>query len=332
MDMPFTEDNEKCAIETVALSRTYQARTGVFRSQSKEIIALDEVSLSVDRGELFGLVGPNGAGKTTMIKILTTLLLPTSGTAKILGRDVTKNESYVRKRIGFMFGGERGLYWRLSGKDNLRYFAELYGVEPTASKRLIPELLEFVGLADRGDEKVQGYSRGMMQRLHVARILISDPEVLFLDEPTMGMDPIGAKQMRHSIQGLKDLGKTILLTSHDMYEVEALCHRVAMINYGKIIAIDTPANLKSRVADLSVIELELFGPSSEIESRLHAIPNEKSLTHIQDNHLLLKVQTHAGVNELPGLVTALAGVRIGRITVRNPTLQDVYERLIGGIA
>jgi len=191
-------------IEASDLRRTYRTTTGTFRRRAKEIEAVRGVTFEVAEGELFGLLGPNGAGKTTTIKMLITLLLPTSGSAGVLGLDVVRDAHEVRRRIGYVFGGERGVYERLSGLDNLRYFAELYGVPPREQKRRIAELLELVGLAGREKERVEGYSRGMRQRLHIARGLLHDPEVLFLDEPTIGLDPVGAREVRETIAGLRD--------------------------------------------------------------------------------------------------------------------------------
>src|SRR5262245_25902530 len=177
-----------------------------------EIEAVRGVSFEIAEGELFGLLGPNGAGKTTTIKMLITLLIPTSGQARVLGLDVVKDAHEVRKRVGYVFGGDRGLYERLSALDNLRYFAELYGVPPKAQKRRIHELLELVGLAGREKERVEGYSRGMRQRLHIARGLLHDPHVLFLDEPTIGLDPIGARELRSLVATLvAEQRKTVLL-------------------------------------------------------------------------------------------------------------------------
>src|SRR5215468_3715563 len=191
------------AIEVDHLRRVYRTTTGVIRRKVKEVVAVEDISFDVRPGELFGLLGPNGAGKTTTVKMLTTLLIPTSGRASILGYDVVKQSAAIRTRIGFIFGGERGLYWRLSAMDNLRYFATLYQVEPEVAKKRIPYLLELVGLADRAQEKVEGYSRGMKQRLHIARTLIHDPDLLFLDEPTIGLDPVGARDLRQIVRNLQ---------------------------------------------------------------------------------------------------------------------------------
>src|SRR5438309_5475372 len=201
-------------IEAQDLHRTYKTHTGTIRRRVKEIEAVRGVSFAIEPGELFGLLGPNGAGKTTTIKMLITLLIPTAGTARVLGRDVVKDAREVRKRIGYVFGGERGVYERLSGYDNLRYFAELYGVPPRLQRRRIEELLELVGLRGREQERAEGYSRGMKQRLHVARGLLHDPEVVFLDEPTIGLDPVGARELRSTIAALVEAGKTILMTTH----------------------------------------------------------------------------------------------------------------------
>ena len=181
-------------VEAIDLHRTYRTSTGTIRRKWMDVEAVRGVSFAIEKGELFGLLGPNGAGKTTTIKMLITLLIPTSGTAKVLGHDVVKDAREVRKRIGYVFGGERGVYERLSGYDNLRYFAELYGVPPGEQKQRIASLLDLVGLTGREQERTEGYSRGMKQRLHVARGLLHDPPVVFLDEPTIGLDPVGAQR------------------------------------------------------------------------------------------------------------------------------------------
>ena len=321
------------AIEVSHLRRIYKVTIGVFRRTTKEVVAVDDVSFEVKSGELFGLVGPNGAGKTTTIKVLATLLLPNAGSASILGRDVVKDADAIRKRIGFIFGGERGLYWRLSGIDNLRYFASLYHVDPDITKKRIPYLLEMVGLKDRGEEKVEGYSRGMKQRLHVARTLLHDPEVLFLDEPTIGLDPVGAREFRQVIRDLQAKKKTILLTTHYMFEADSLCQRVGVINHGCIVALDTPEALKSHVRDLSVIEVEMYGVASEVIERVRSQPFADSVAvENRDQVQVLQVHSLQGAEAVPALMACLEGVRVGRVQVREPTLEDAYVRLVGGEA
>lgn len=321
------------AIEVKNLQRVYRARIGVIKRSIKEVMAVEDISFDIKSGELFGLLGPNGAGKTTTVKMLATLLIPTKGNATILGHDVVKDANEVRKHIGFIFGGERGLYWRLSGIDNLRYFASLYGVEPEISKKRIPYLLEMVGLKDRGNERVEGYSRGMKQRLHVARTLLHDPEILFLDEPTIGLDPVGARDFRQVIRDLQSENKTILLTTHYMFEADSLCQRVAVIDKGAIVALDSPSELKKHVADLSVIEIETFGTSNETVNRLRALSFVDSL-HVQeqDQRQMLLIQTARGAEAVPDVINSLNGTRVGRVIVREPTLEDAYVRLVGGNA
>ena len=319
------------AIEAQNLRRVYRATIGVFRRSIKEVVAVEDVSFAVEPGELFGLLGPNGAGKTTTVKMLTTLLIPTHGAACVMGHDVVKGAHEVQKRIGFIFGGERGLYWRLSGIDNLRYFASLYHVEPDVAKKRIPELLDLVGLHDRGNERVEGYSRGMKQRLHVARTLLHDPEVLFLDEPTIGLDPVGARDFRQVIRNLQLQKKTILLTTHYMFEADALCQRVGVINHGRIIALDTPANLKRHVSDLAVIEIETFGVPTKTIEQLRALAFVDAVNvQNRDQKQALLIHSPRGSEAVPDLMSALNGSKVGSVVVREPTLEDAYVRLVGG--
>ncbi|WP_449345110.1 ABC transporter ATP-binding protein [Streptomyces narbonensis] len=206
-----------CSYEADALRRTYTSRTGSAEAPADRDRGRARRHLRGGTGELFGLLGPNGAGKTTTIKMLNTLLL-TSGTARVFGHDVARDPVAVRRRIGYVFGGDRGLYDRLSALDNLRYFAELYGVEARDQKRRIAELLDLVGLVGREKESVEGYSRGMRQRLHIARGLLHRPDVLFLDEPSIGVDPVAARDLRRTVADLAAAGTTVLLTTHYMAE------------------------------------------------------------------------------------------------------------------
>lgn len=232
------------AIEVTNLARNYEGTLGM--TKKKIVEALKGISFSVDEGEILGLLGPNGAGKTTTIKILTTLLAPTSGEARIFGYKCFGEEKYIRDKINFIFGGERGLYWRLSAYENLQYFGDIYKVPRKVLKKRIPKLIKLVGLDGREHEKVESFSKGMKQRLQIARGLINDPSILFLDEPTIGLDPIGAIDLRNIILKLKEEGKTILLTTHYMYEADELCDRIAIINNGELIDIGTSKQLKQR--------------------------------------------------------------------------------------
>jgi len=318
-------------IEVSHLRRIYKTTIGVFRRQVKEVTAVEDISFSIHPGELFGLLGPNGAGKTTTVKMLTTLLIPTSGQASILGMDVVKQADDLRARIGFVFGGERGLYGRLSGLDNLRYFATLYQMDAKDAKRRIPEMLDLVGLTGREKEKVEGYSRGMRQRLHIARALLHDPEVLFLDEPTIGLDPIGARELRAAIRNLQFAHKTILLTTHYMFEADALCQRIAVIDKGRIVALDTPAALKKTVSDLSVVEIEVYGIPAETIQTLQSLAFVDNVAvEDRDQRQVLLVHTPNGPEAIPTLLEAMNGLKVGKIITREPTLEDAYVRLVGG--
>ena len=318
------------AIEFEGVSRTFWARPGVFRRRSIEVRALTDVSFSVEPGELFGLLGPNGAGKTTSIKILTTLLLPTSGRARVLGFDPASEPQRVRPQIGYVFGGDRGLYDRLSARDNLSYFADVYRVPAREKTRRIDELLDVVGLRGRERERVETFSRGMKQRLHIARGLLHDPPVLFLDEPTIGLDPVGARELRETVAGLQSAGKTILLTTHYMYEADELCSRVAVITGGRIVAEGTPASLKRGIADRTVIEIEATGVEEPLVSRLREMEGVTSVVvEEQDETQLVLVQSSLGAQLVQPLIGALEGVTVRAVTAREPTLEDAYVALVG---
>jgi ABC-2 type transport system ATP-binding protein len=317
------------AIEVEELCRTYRSRKGVLRRTVTEVEALRGITFEVQPGELFGLLGPNGAGKTTTIKILTTLLLPTSGSARVLGFDPARQPQEVRRRIGYVFGGDRGLYDRLSGLDNLRYFADLYRVPAADKKRRIEELLALVGMEGRERERVETYSRGMRQRLHIARGLLHDPELLFLDEPTIGLDPVGARELRETISGLREAGKTILLTTHYMFEADELCERLAVIAGGRFVATGTPADLKAAVADQSIVEIETFGVPDAALDRLRAVPGVTAVgVEVRDQAQVVLVQSAVGAELVPSLLRALDGATVGKVIAREPTLEDAYVELV----
>jgi ABC-2 type transport system ATP-binding protein len=288
--------------------------------------ALAGVSLDVDKGEVHGLLGPNGAGKTTLVKILSTVLLPTSGSATVLGYDVVADVREVRRAVGVAFGGERGLYTRVSARRNLQFWGALYGLSRRDVRRRSDELLERVGLLERADAPVETYSRGMKQRLHLARGLIHDPQVLFLDEPTSGMDPVAAHQFRSIVRELQNEGRAILLTTHDMAEAQALCARVTLIDKGRVLLSDTtrnaarslhaPASVELTTDDARVLDLlraELF------VDRIEQIPDEVDAWRV----------TPRDDGDIAAVLSWLVshGIYSGRRS--EPSLEDVYLHFVG---
>ena len=238
----------KNVVEVTNLEREYVVTKGWLRRKKNSIKAVNGISFHVKEGEIFGLLGQNGAGKTTTIKMLITLLAPTAGNCEVLGLNVEKDSKQIRKRINFIFGGEMGVYRRLSARDNMHYFAGLYQISNEITKQRVEDLLELVDLKEQADCLVETYSKGMIQRLQIARGLINDPEIIFMDEPTVGLDPIGAKMLRSIILKMKEQGRTVLLTTHYLYEADELCDRIAIMNHGNILALDTPENLKKTYA------------------------------------------------------------------------------------
>ncbi|KAF5418242.1 MAG: ABC-2 type transport system ATP-binding protein [Candidatus Methanocomedens sp.] len=212
-----------------------------------EMTALENVNLNVKSGELFGILGPNGAGKTTLIKMLCTLILPSEGTAHVNGYDILKDSGKVRESIGFVTSDERSFYWRLTGRHNLRFFATLHNYYSDDAKERIDELLSLVGMEDRADDRFLSYSAGMKQRMAIARGLLNDPAVLFMDEPTRALDPGAAHNVRKFVKEhiMGDKGKTVFLSTHHLPEAEELCDRIAIINEGRIVVVGTLEELKS---------------------------------------------------------------------------------------
>ncbi|MCD6559231.1 MAG: ABC transporter ATP-binding protein [Palaeococcus sp.] len=316
-------------IEVRELRKSYPKKIPLPLRRVEWIEAVKGISFEVKKGELFGLLGPNGAGKTTTIKMLTTLLEPTGGEAKILGYDIKRDAREIRKRINLVAEGERTLYWRLSAYENLKYFSRIYYVPKNKEKGRIEELLKLVGLWERRNDLVMGFSRGMKQRLAIAKALINDPEVLFLDEPTLGLDVQSALFVREFIKKLvEEHKKTVLLTTHYMAEAEELCDRIAIIDHGKIIALDTPEGLKRMITDEDAVEIKVkdFAPSKLERSPFRmAVVKEDAST----NMLLLRGQVVE--EELPKLVEWLVrkGAKILSVEQKEPTLEDVFIKLTG---
>ncbi len=291
--------------------------------------ALRGVDLTVERGEIFGLLGPNGAGKTTLTKILSTLLIPTSGEAKVLGLDVVRQAAELRPRIGLVLGGERGLYYRVSARENLRYFADLFGVPLDQRAARIDEVLERVGLSAAADRRVEEFSRGMKQKLHLARGILHRPELLFLDEPTIGLDPKSARETRKLIRALIEDGVTIFLTTHYMFEAEELCHRLAVLSKGQIVARDTVAGLRRLVGGDRTIEVEAYGFEDEEIETVRRLPGVSRVVSEEFGPRLRLTLRIATSETTPDDVRAALASH-AELTVRErPTqLEDVYLDLV----
>lgn len=296
----------------------------IFEPRKKpQVVALDDVSLSIPAGEVHGLLGPNGAGKTTLVKILSTVLLPTAGSARVLGHDVVEETKSVRPHIGIVFGGERGLYWRLTGRQNLEYWGALYKLSARETKERTQRLIDRVGLTERADENVETYSRGMKQRLHLARGLVGDATVLFLDEPTTGMDPLAAREFRVLISELRDEGRTILLATHDMVEAETVCDRVTLIDRGKIVATESPRTLGRVISRFQHIDVE--GVGGAVLNDIRGMAGVTSVTEA-DGGARVEVDEEGATQAVLGRLVA-AGATSVRTSL--PSLEEVYVQLIG---
>jgi len=302
-------------------------------------VALDHVDLKIRAGELFGLLGPNGAGKTTLVKCLSTILIPDKGTAIVNGYDVLKETTMVRASIGLVVGGERTLYWKLTARDNLMYFASLYKMPRAYAKTRVNELLEMMGLLDRADERLEDYSTGMRQKIAIARALLHNPPILLLDEPTLGLDPTFSRQIRNQIQELcKNEGKTILLATHYMYEADELCDRVAIINNGQIVAVDTANQLKAMVKERELVEVSCVNPPLDIEKQLKTLcPNVDIITLLHGDEATgmpsrIKIIGEGAEEHVSTVIDALRkrNVQITSLNIGMPTLEDVFVKLTGG--
>ena len=315
------------AIECEELRRVFRSRR--LTGQREEVVALDSLSLQVRPGEVYGVLGPNGAGKTTAIRIFSTLLIPTAGAARVMGHDVVRAAGRVRRRIGLILGGERGLYERLTGRQNLQYFASLYLMNPRQGTERADAVLEQVGLTHARNRKVEQYSRGMRQRLHVARGLLPDPDVIFMDEPTIGLDPEAAQDFRRLVPELRHRGKTILLTTHYMLEADLLCERVAVIDHGRLVALDTPDGMKQRFGQGQVTEVSFRDASPDLVDRLRALRGVTGVeSQMEGAAQRIKVYSDAGRDIAATLRNVVGSDTLQSIVTREPTLEEAYLSLI----
>ena len=294
--------------------------------------AVDGIDLLVEPGEIFGILGPNGAGKTTTMKMLSTLLEPSSGTIEVLGLDLARRPREVRARLGAMLSGERSLYWKLTGRENLEYFAALYHVPPKDMKARIDRSLAGVKLSDRADDYVERYSTGMRQRLALARALLPDPPLIILDEPTVGLDPQASRDLRDRVRELRSQGRTILLTTHYMEEADQLCDRVAIIDHGKIVALDSPSALKRTIRAEEIVRLDI-GVEGDGAGIVERLSRAGTVARSERHNGTLSLTVHcASARELvPAAFDAAhaAGATVQHVEVVPVTLEDVFLSLTG---
>jgi ABC-2 type transport system ATP-binding protein len=313
------------AVETQALGRVYKSR-------SETVTALAGVDLRVGAGELFGVLGPNGAGKTTLIKILVTLLLPSSGSAKVAGLDVVKEYRRLRPLISMVSGGENAGYGLLRVREQLWMFSQFYGMPRRPALARIDELLERLGLADAANREIKGLSSGMRQKMNLVRGLMTDPRVLFLDEPTVALDVGAARDLRDEVRRwmAEDRSRTVILTTHYMQEADDLCDRIAIVNRGRIVAEGRPAELKAQVREDVIVDLRL-APGERLLDDLRSVEGVAGASVLEEDgtdRFTLLLLDDAVLSRVMNTVER-RGRRVMALSKREPTLEDAFVKLVG---
>lgn len=310
------------------LTKTYvvKQRKGLFKAEKKNVEALKGVSLEIRPGEVFGLLGPNGAGKTTLIKCLTTLLLPTSGRVWINGYELTKQDNAIRATVGCMLMGERGLYWKLTGRENLVFFGALYHLSPTERKKRADAIIAKLDLVEIADRSVETYSSGQKMKLAFAKALINDAPLLILDEPTNTLDVPSARELRAVVRELNTEGKTVIYTTHIMSEAETLCDHVAIVDRGEVLALGTVSELKTSLQRDAVIRIEGV-ISSKAAQAVQSLPGvSRAAITALNGHTQLTVVAEGHQTLLPQLIQTLTAHNavMQKITPEEVTLEDVF--------
>jgi len=320
-------NNPKYSIEMRDLVRTFKAR-------DKPVVALNRVSLCIEEGEIFGLLGPNGAGKTTLIKILTTLLLPTSGEAYVGGFNVAKEPEKVRRIISLVSGGETPGYGILSASENLWFFSQLYGLSSSAAKDRIKQLVKDLDFEEYAKTRLSKLSTGYKQRLNLVRGLLNNPRILFLDEPTLGLDVLTSKKLRGYIVDWAKREKcgTVMLTTHYMAEADEMCDRVAIIDRGRIIACDSPLTLKEKLKENVIMKIEVSSVQADFSfiEKMAGIVGFSQTRSIQTDTTTLKiiVRNEAIFSEMMKKLQRQK-LKILATSKADPTLEDVYISSVG---
>jgi len=310
------------------LTKVYHTRQrkGLFKSIGKDVEALKGISLEITPGEIFGLLGPNGAGKTTLIKCLTTLLLPTRGEAWVNGYRLTKDDNAIRASVGCMLMGDRGLYWKLTGRENLIFFGALYHLSPTERRRRADEIIARLDLGEIADRTVETYSSGQKMKLAFAKALINDAPLLILDEPTNTLDLPSARELRAVVRDLNQTGKTVIYTTHIMSEAETMCDRVGIIDRGEVLALGTLPELKASLEREEVIRFEgvISSQASRAVEALSGVTRAARAAVDGRTELTVVVQDQRAL--LPRLIETLTAhdAVIQKIVPEEVTLEDVF--------
>jgi ABC-2 type transport system ATP-binding protein len=305
------------------------ARHYVDPKTRKQTTALQPVSFEVAAGTTCGLLGPNGAGKTTLVKMLSTILLPSSGSASVCGLDVVRQAKDVRRVIGLVLGGEQGLYNTLTARQNLEYWAAIYEVPHKSTRLLVERLLGKVSLTEKADARVETFSRGMKQRLHLARGIIGNPQVVFLDEPTIGMDPVAAHQFRNLVRELQDEGKTLFITTHDMDEAEAVCSSLMLIDKGKLLGVQTPQAFAQSMRGLERIEAEI--QQAELITDLRQRRDVAAVNPVGGAVDLYRIEVTVGAS-MASILSFLIARGVTTVRTPKPSLEEAYLNLFGQAA
>lgn len=303
----------------------------------KKITALQDVSFSVHKGELFGLLGPNGAGKTTLLKILATLILPDKGTVRVNGFEVAKKARQVRHSMGFVVNEERSFYWRLTGWQNLEFFAVLNNIKKHNIPSKLDKALTLTGLKQDAHRMFKDYSAGMKQRLAIARSLLAEPDILIMDEPTRSLDPSAAKHLRDFIKEelVGEKGKTVCLSTHNLHEAEGLCSRLAILHKGKLLACDSPQNIKSLMPTGRILEIFIIkGTVKNAEASIRDICLEngyKPTVLSEKGHQIklgIEADIHTDISPIVGKFSD-AGFRVSACSPKEITLEEAFDKIIG---
>lgn len=324
------------AVEVKDIRKTFITRKKkLLRTiEKKEFKAVDGISFDIFKGEIFGLLGPNGAGKTTTIKMITGLLRPTSGKITVMGKDVDKKPMEALSNIGTVLAGDRSVYWKLTARENLEYFASLYGCGKKEGKKRAEDIITRLELSDKADVLVEKFSTGMKQKVALGKALIPNAPVVLLDEPTLGLDPQSALNLREIILDIKREGRTVLLTTHYMEEADFLCDRIAIVDGGKVIALDTPENLKKSLNEVKCIKIEVNKAEDKLINELNGIPKIEKVKSDYDSekrNYTLTIHHTNGDTIIQKIIDIISKNKsqILNINVLEPSLEDVFIHLTG---